>query len=124
MATDTPNPGEARILARNGAHEDIPSRMRHADIAMLVGAMKLFAWLNLVQGLLNILFYALLPAAPHYLAMTGMLSVVMFGLVYLKIYYMMHTRNWVQISLTAVCGLYVPVIALLVSSIGLADALL
>jgi|GEM_PF-6283338 len=109
------------VIRKNGG---IPTAMRHADIAMLVGAMKLFAWLNLVQGILNIIFYSLLPTPSGYLLLTGILSVVMCVLVYMKIYYMMHTKNWIQISVTAMCGLYLPIMMLVVSSINMATGLL
>lgn len=115
-------PGERQELI--GKQKDALQSVRREDIAMLVGAMKLFAWLNMAQGTANIILYGVLTSAGGVLPLTGIFSILICALVYMKIYYMMHTRNWIQISLTAVCGLYIPILMLVISSYYMAIALL
>lgn len=79
---------------------------------MLTGAMKLFGWLNLLQGILNVSYYSWMPMAPFELAMSGILAAATWLLVYMKLYFMMHTKSWLEVSLTAICGLYIPIIVL------------
>lgn len=104
-------------------HFTRPAAARPMDIALLTGAMKLGGWLNFFHGTLNIAFYVILATAPFSLLLTGLLSVATWLLVYAKIHFMLHTRNWMDVCLTALCGLYVPLIVLVLTYSQLLDAL-
>ena len=105
------------------AHKEMPASAKCGDLVILTGAMKLFGVLNVCQGMLNIALYQWLSDTSSALLMTGGLSVAMGVLVYMKIRFMMHTKSWMEISLTAICGLYLPIFMLVVSAFQMVEGL-
>ncbi|NBO18569.1 MAG: hypothetical protein EBV03_04950 [Proteobacteria bacterium] len=89
------------------------------DVQKLIFWMRKVGWANWYFGLINICFYTTGYDTDESVLTTGILSVCMYGLVRAKISYLHAAKNWVEISVTAVCGLYLPSFTLLLTFLNL-----
>ena len=90
-----------------------------AELHGLIDAMRKVAWLNLYFGLINICFYVTGFNPNISVVVSGGVSVLMYLLVRMKISYITGSKNWVEVSVTVACGLYLPIFTLLLAFLNL-----
>jgi hypothetical protein len=96
-----------------------PPTLVNEDVEKLIFWMQKVGWANWYFGLINICFF-LTGYDPEASVLTsGVLSVCMYWLVRAKIRYLHGAKNWIEISVTSVCGLYLPSFTLLITFLNL-----
>lgn len=85
------------------------------DIRRLIMMMSRIAYANMVFGIINVIAHLLVNTTSYDLLVTGLLSIFTYFLVRMKISFINGSKSWIEISVTSVCGLYLPIFVLAVT---------